>query len=163
MTVSAALPMLSAMEWSVAGLPLHPLVVHAAVVFTPLAALAALAYVFLGRYRDLLRWPTLVLAVVAVLSVWAAYFTGVNFFESDHFANFSGEALDKIKTHQNYANTLRWIATAFGIVTVAATWFYHDRTGTVRTVLGALIVISAVATLVWVALTGDAGARAVWG
>jgi len=26
-TVSAALPMLSAMEWSVAGLPLHPLVV----------------------------------------------------------------------------------------------------------------------------------------
>ena len=149
MTVSAGLPLISAMEWSIAGLPLHPLVVHAAVVFTPLAALAALAYVFLGRYRDLLRWPTLVLA-------------GVNFFDSDHFANFSGEALDKIETHENYANTLRWIASAFGIVTVAATYFYHDRTGTVRTVLGALIAISAVATLVWVALTGDAGARAVW-
>ena len=103
MTVSAGLPLISAMEWSIAGLPLHPLVVHAAVVFTPLAALAALAYVFLGRYRDLLRWPTLVLAVVAVLSVWAAYFTGVNFFSSDHFANFSGEVLDRIKTHETYA------------------------------------------------------------
>ena len=155
--------MFSAMEWSIAGLPLHPLVVHATVVFTPLAALAALAYVFLGRYRDLLRWPTLVLAVVSVLSVWAAYFTGVDFFASDRFANFSGEALHNIETHQGYANTLRWIASAFGVVTIAATYFYHDRTGTIRTVLGALIAISAVATLVWVALTGDAGARAVWG
>ena len=69
MTVSAGLPMVSAMEWSIAGLPLHPLVVHATVVFTPLAALAALAYVFLGRYRDLLRWPTLVLAVAILLDV----------------------------------------------------------------------------------------------
>ena len=163
MTVSAGLPMFSAMEWSIAGLPLHPLVVHATVVFTPLAALAALAYVFLGRYRDLLRWPTLVLAVVSVLSVWAAYLTGVDFFDSDRFANFSGEALHNIETHQGYANTLRWIASAFGVVTIAATYFYHDRTGTIRTVLGALIAISAVATLVWVALTGDAGARAVWG
>lgn len=163
MTVSAGLPMFSAMEWSIAGLPLHPLVVHATVVFTPLAALAALAYVFLGRYRDLLRWPTLVLALVSVLSVWAAYFTGVDFFDSDRFANFSGEALHNIETHQGYANTLRWIASAFGVVTIAATYFYHDRTGTIRTVLGALIAISAVATLVWVALTGDAGARAVWG
>ena len=47
-------------------------------------------------------------------------------------------------------------------MTVAATYSYHDRTGTTRTVLGALVAISAVATLVWVALTGDAGARAVW-
>ena len=160
MTVSAGLPMLSAMEWSVAGLPLHPLVVHAAVVFTPLAALAALAYVFLGRYRDLLRWPTLVLAVGAI---WAAYLTGQNFFDSERFANFSGEALESIETHEDYAKTLRWIASGFGIVTLATAYYFHERTGTIRTVLGALVVISAVAMLVWVGLTGDAGSRAVWG
>jgi len=30
-------------------------------------------------------------------------------------------------------------------------------------VLNVLVVVGAVLTLVWVALTGDAGARAVWG
>ena len=114
MTVSAGLPLIPAMEWTIAGLPLHPLVVHAAVVFTPLAALAALAYVFLGRYRDLLRWPTMVLAVVAVVSIWAAYLTGQNFFASAHFQNFSGAILEQIQKHQSYARTLRWIATGFG-------------------------------------------------
>jgi len=38
--------------WEFNGLPLHVLVVHAAVVFGPLAALSALAYVGLPKYRD---------------------------------------------------------------------------------------------------------------
>ena len=41
------------------GLPLHVLIVHAAVVFGPLAALSALAYVGLPSWRDRLRWVTL--------------------------------------------------------------------------------------------------------
>ena len=44
------------------GLPLHPLVVHAAVIFGPLAAVAALAFL-VPRWRDRLRWPMVVLAV----------------------------------------------------------------------------------------------------
>ena len=50
----------------------------------------------------------------------------------------------------------------FALVTVVATWQHH-RTGTLRTVLAVLVGVGAVATLVWIALTGDAGARAVWG
>jgi uncharacterized membrane protein len=160
-TVSAGPALIAALEWKITGLPLHPLVVHAAVVFTPLASLSALAYVALGRYREQLRWPTLVLAVVAFGSIWAAYLTGNNFFASPHFDNFSGELLDRIEKHQSYARTLRWIATGFAIVTVAATYL-HDRQGTRKNVLGGLVVVLAVLTLVWVALTGDAGARAVW-
>ena len=37
------------------GLPLHVLVVHAAVVFGPLAALSAIGYVALPSQRDRLR------------------------------------------------------------------------------------------------------------
>jgi hypothetical protein len=149
------------MSWSVAGLPLHVLVIHAAVVFGPLAAVSALAYVGLPRYRDLLRWPTLVLALIAFGAIWAAYFSGLNFFASDRFANVSGELKDNIETHKSYASTLRWIATAFGIVTVAATYL-HDREGSRKVVLNALVAVSAIATLVWVVLTGDAGSRSVW-
>jgi hypothetical protein len=150
------------MSWEFAGLPLHILVIHAAVVFGPLAALSAIAYVALPRYRDLLRWPTLALVVIAVGAIWAAYLSGQNFFASDRFANVSGELQDNIETHQSYAKTLRWIATGFGIVAVAATYL-HDREGTRKMVLGALTVVGAVATLVWVGLTGDAGSRSVWG
>ena len=45
------------------GIPLHPLVVHAAVVFTPLAALSALGFALVERWRGYLRWPTLVAAM----------------------------------------------------------------------------------------------------
>src|SRR3954447_6316464 len=149
------------MYWTVAGLPLHILVIHAAVVFTPLACLAAIGYVVLPKYRDMLRWPTLVLAVIAVGAVWTAYLTGNNFYASERFANVAGELKDHIQTHQSYAKTLRWIASGFGIVTVAATYL-HDRSGPGGRILGALVVVGAVATLVWVVLTGDAGSRSVW-
>ena len=147
---------------NIAGLPAHVLVIHAAVVFGPLAALGALTYVFLPRYRDLLRWPVLALTVIAVGAIWAAYLTGVNFFESDRFANFSGEARERIETHEEYAETLRWIATVFGVATVVATYAFHAKPGTARNLLAGLVAVSAVATLVWVILTGDAGSRAVW-
>jgi uncharacterized membrane protein len=149
------------MYWSVGGLPAHILIIHAAVVFGPLAAVSALAYAGLPKYHDTLRWPTLVLAVIAFLAIWAAYLSGSNFFADARFDNFSGEILEKIEKHEDYASTLRWIGTGFGIVTVAATYL-HDRAGTRRTVLNVLVAVLAVLTLVWVFLTGDAGSRAVW-
>jgi uncharacterized membrane protein YebE (DUF533 family) len=150
------------MSWEFAGLPLHILVIHAAVVFGPLAALGALAYVAVPRYRDLLRWPALVVVLIATGAIWTAYYTGNNFFASDRFANVSGELQDNIETHKGYASTLRWIASGFAIATVAATYL-HTRTGATRMALGALVAVGAVATLVWVVLTGDAGSRSVWG
>jgi hypothetical protein len=148
--------------WEINGLPLHPLIVHAAVVFGPLAALAALAYVGLPKHRDTLRWVALVTVVLGFLSIWAAYLSGNNFYSGGHFDTFSQKIQDRIATHQGYARTLRWITTGFTAVTVLATWL-HSRTGPARTVLGLLVVVGAVLTLVWVALTGEAGARAVWG
>ena len=58
-------------------MPVHPLVVHAAVVLVPLAALSVLAFV-VPRWRAAARWPALVLSVVAALAVQAATFTGEN-------------------------------------------------------------------------------------
>jgi hypothetical protein len=148
--------------WEINGLPLHPLVVHAAVVLGPLAALAALAYVGWPRQRDLLRWVALVAVLLATATIWAAYLTGNNFFTHGDFNHFSQKIQDRIHTHQSYARTLRWITSGFALVTVLATGL-HDRTGTTRLVLGLLVAIGAVLTMIWVVLTGEAGARAVWG
>lgn len=147
--------------WEINGVPIHPLVVHAAVVFGPLAALSAIAYSVWGARRDQLRWVTLVLVVIAFLSIWAAFFSGNNFYASDRFANFRGDAKDRIEHHKSLAYTLRWITTGFFLVTVLAVW-QHAKEGGVRYALSGLVVVGAVLTLVWVALTGDAGAKAVW-
>jgi len=139
------------------GLPLHPLVVHAAVVFGPLAALAALAYA-VPRWRDRMRWPMLVLALVATGSILAAYFSGDSFLESREALR----QLPAVQTHEERAEMLLKVILAFGVIAVVTAWL-HDRRGAVRGLLTGLLVVSAVGVFVYTVLTGDAGARAVWG
>lgn len=140
------------------GLPLHPLVVHAAVVFGPLAAVAALLHVAVPRWRERLRWPMVGLAVVAVGAIVAAYLTGTSFLDSK--PELAGSAA--VEKHQNCAQQLLWVTIAFGVVALLDGWL-ADRRGATRVVLDVLLAVAAVALLVWVVLTGDAGARAVWG
>ena len=143
------------------GLPLHPLVVHAAVVFGPLAALAAILYAVVPRWRDRLRWPMLVLVLAATAAIWTAYYTGINFRGTKDFFNQPPVAA-KIDKHAHYARILRWVTTGLAVVAVVAVWL-HAREGATRTVLSAALVVAGVATLAYVVLTGDAGARSVWG
>ena len=138
--------------WEINGLPLHPLVVHAAVVFGPLAALSGIAYAVWGARRDTLRWPTLVLTVIAFLSIWAAYLTGDNFLENaPQFQKISGEFAEKIEHHEELADVLRWMTTGFFVVTVVAVW-QHAKDGAARYALSGLVVVTAVLTLVWTCL-----------
>ena len=139
------------------GLPVHALVVHAAVVFGPLAALTAAAYAAVPRWQGRLRLPMLVLAVVATLSVVAAYLSGDNFLENNP------ELAQKpfVETHEERAELLLKLVLAFGPVAVAA-YLLHPRHGAARTVVRVLLGLVALAVLVQVVLVGDAGARAVW-
>ena len=140
------------------GLPLHPLVVHAAVVFGPLGAFGALLYVVLPSWRDRLRWPMVALALLATGAIVVAYFTGNSFLNSRPDL----KQLPAVDTHRARATRLFWVTLGFGVVALAAGWF-HTRTGAVRIVLDVLLGVAALAVLVLVTLTGDAGARAVWG
>jgi hypothetical protein len=104
----------------------------------------------------------LALVVIGLGSIWAAYFSGVNYFKSDHFASVSGDLQDKIKHHEGLAGVLRWIMTGFALVTVLAVW-QHARQGAARYVLSALVLAGAVLTIIWTVMTGDAGSQAVYG
>ena len=140
------------------GLPLHPLVVHAAVVFGPLAAIATLAHVVLPAWRDRLRWPMLVLALMGTGAIAAAYFTGMNFFNS---RPPELQQLELLQTHRTRAIRLFWVTLGFGVLAVLAAWL-HNRTGAVRLVLNILLGLAALAVLALAVLAGDAGSRAVW-
>jgi hypothetical protein len=147
--------------WEFNGLPLHPLVVHAAVIFGPLAALASLAYVGLPKHRDRLRWVMAALAAVALACIVTAYLSGNNFKDSKDFFS-EGRIGDRVDTHATWARRLLWTTVPFAGVAFVAAWL-HTHTGAVRVALNLLLGIAALAVLVLVALTGDAGARAVWG
>ncbi|WP_141013952.1 DUF2231 domain-containing protein [Nocardioides sambongensis] len=144
------------------GLPLHPLAVHGAVVLAPLAALLALAYL-VPRWRDRLRWPMVVGALLAVASVLLAYFSGDSFREANDFFNAADSPVTaKIDDHEQLGGLLLWVTLGFG-VSALLNGVLHPRVAWARWLLGLLLLVDAVAVLVLVVMTGDSGARAVWG
>jgi hypothetical protein len=154
----------------IGGLPLHVLVNHAAVVFTPLAVLAALVFAAAPQYRYLTRWPTAVLAVAALGSVWVARISG------NALVSQRPELAQLVRSHQSRGNTLSLLMILFTVVVGVAVWGLGGRSGFISgvgdratrvgildKVLPALLIVASLLVLVWVFLTGDAGARAVWG
>jgi uncharacterized membrane protein len=139
------------------GLPLHPLVVHAAVVLGPIAAVAALTFL-VPRWRGTLRWPLLVLAVLATGALVVAYFSGGDFLDSKPEL----EQVPAVETHEELGEQLLWVSLAFGAVAIVSAWV-NARSGGLRVLLDVGLAVAAVVLLVWVFRTGEAGARAVWG
>ena len=151
---------------SINGLPLHPLVVHAAVVFAPLAALAVVASV-VPSWRWAMRWPALVSAALAAGSVQLAAMTG------DSLKHQVGRSA-LIETHEMWAGRLQVATWVLAALTLVAFWSLphvtrvaggrdkSTRVGVLERPLKVLLPLAAVAVLVLVVLTGDAGARAVW-
>jgi hypothetical protein len=149
------------------GIPLHPLVVHAAVVFTPLAALSALGFAVVARWRSYLRWPTAALVVIAAVVDYTAKVTGQNLFNKLQAQGFHNKWLT---LHQHRANILVWIVLALAVVGLLATLTVPAGAAAARVSTQPVVVLAlrvavvglAVAALVYVYLTGDAGARSLW-
>ena len=162
---ASSLNTLSAME--INGVPLHPLVVHAVVVFVPLAALAAIA-MSLPRWRWLARWPALLLTLGATAATYVAKLTGSQLMKARKLGS------PQIETHLEWGGRLMIAMWIFAGLVVVAFWAWphvtslsagQDREGRVAVLekpLMVLLPVAAVVALVLVVITGDAGARAVW-
>lgn len=157
-------------------MPAHPLIVHAAVVFTPLAVIAVVLFAVVRRWRYLTRWPAVVLAAISFVVVWIAKITGDDLRES----NFGELPHDnpiwrRLDDHQAYADVLGIVAFALLLLVGFGAWLLGGPSGFtsgrgakpigpryIELALPlALVVVAAVAG-VYVYLTGDAGAHAVW-
>ena len=152
---------MSVMFESFNGLPMHPLVVHAAVVLIPLTCLGTILIAVRRSWRRTLGWWVVGLAFV---SVGAAF-----------VAKESGEALAKVignpVEHAQLGNTLPIIAGVMFLATTALVvgdrWLDadsagHDRQPVLVTVLAVIAVIVAVGATVQTVRVGDSGAKAVW-
>lgn len=148
----------------IAGLPLHPLLVHAAVVLTPLTALAvALAAVWPAARRRLGYAPPVAALLVAGL-VFLTVLAG------EELADTVGET-PAIERHEALGEMLIPWTLALLVAAIAVTVSDRmlprlRRTGAaaraVAVIVPALAVVAAVGTIIVTVLTGDAGARAVW-
>ena len=149
------------------GVPVHPLVVHAVVVLGPLAALAGLLYAFVPRWRWLLRWPLVALAVVTAIAAVVAAQAG------EALLDLRPELEPLVEEHEERGEMLRTVAVAYAVVALVAAWALGGASalasgrGARETRFGipvaAILAVGAVALLVLLFLAGDSGSRAVWG
>ena len=90
-------------------MPLHPLVVHAVVVLGPLAAVTGLVYAAVPKWRWLLRWPLVVLAVVAAGASVLAAQSGESLLES------RPELAPIVEEHEESGELMRNVALGYAV------------------------------------------------
>jgi uncharacterized membrane protein len=154
------------------GLPMHPLVVHFVVVFIPLLALAAVVYTLVPRVRARVGWAAALLALAGPAAAFVARESGQELERRLIAANYSQEILDKVNDHQANGDMTFWFSLGLGggtLLLVLVTNGLTSGRGTaggvpvwLTWVLGAAVIVLAGVTGVYVYLTGDSGADAVW-
>lgn len=151
------------------GLPLHPLLVHAAVVLIPATAGAVILAAVLPRFRAWLSWGLPALGVASgVVGVVTAHFgeelsatMQISEQLDDHMA--WGTRAEVGSWVLGLAAVLAWVVTSPGVrarfgervAVLDARWL--------RITVLVLACLLAVAAVVAIFLAGDSGARSVWG
>lgn len=137
---------------TVAGLPVHPLVVHFAVVVLPISAIALMAMIYTPKLKNKYSF----ISVMGVIFGSAAVL----------ISKQSGEALSERVglpiEHSDYGTYLTiaaFILMALSIIWYRTSWGRRSR---VVTPLGHVTVIAGIAVLGLTFLTGHSGAKAVW-
>ena len=143
---------------AIAGLPLHPLVVHFAVVLLPLAALGLILLVAVPKWADRYVWLTMGGLIVGAVAAFVA--------------KESGEALaarvGDPGSHASWGDLLPWLAVA--LLVLAGAWFLlHHRARRTQsgrsgaaTVVGFLAAVTALVVTGATVVVGHTGAQAAW-
>lgn len=154
------------MSYSIAGLPLHPLLVHATVMIVPVAALSVLLAAVWPRFR---RWAGILPFGLAVAGLIL-----------DPLSTSSGESLEHqigesalIEKHSDLADgLLPWLIALVVVAAALYAWHWrqnHSKTSEpaisrpwVPVAISMLAVVAALGTSVQVVLIGHSGAKAAW-
>ncbi|HNF06365.1 MAG TPA: hypothetical protein PL146_13345 [Mycobacterium sp.] len=137
------------------GLPLHPLVVHAAVVLIPLTGLLALFMVLVPRFSYRFGPLVVVLGWLAAGSAWLGKETG----------EILRQKVEEVSSAHVEAGDLLPVFAGVQAVLVTLLWLADRRGG--RGVLGIMVALFTLLVVVaagyWTYRTGETGAQNVWG
>lgn len=138
--------------FSLGGLPIHPLIVHFAVVILPLAAATLIASIYSSRVRE----------KFAVITLWAIGVGAV----AVYIAKESGEALAEEfgnpEKHADYGSLL--FSASIALIVFSTNWYGTRKNPEkkIHKLLGHLAALVALAVIALTVLTGHSGAAAVW-
>lgn len=144
---------------TIAGLPVHPLVLHLFVVLGPLTAVAALVVAFVPRWRPIMTWP---LSIAAALTAVSAFVTK----ESGEALEHRVEETALVERHAELGDVAGALGVAFAVLTllvVLVVWRRQTLPVWLQSVGAVLVGLTAVALIVVIVLTGHSGAVSVWG
>jgi hypothetical protein len=144
------------------GLPAHPLIIHAAVVLTPLLAGLAIVYALAPRTRGALAWAVVLLSITAPAAVFAAKESGEAFVRR-LFAD--GQIPPPVTEHESFATPLLLATAGLGLASLLLVYAARtERFGKVAvTALSGVAVVLALVVGFYVLRAGHTGAVAVWG
>lgn len=140
---------------TIAGIPLHPLVVHAVIVLLPLACLGAVLVAFKASWNRKYGWLVLACSFVAMGSAFVAKESG------ERLASRVGWPEDHIEWGEKIP------IAALGLFVVLAVLWWLDRQDaerrtTLAKIVAALVILAAAGNLALAVLAGHSGAEAVW-
>lgn len=157
------------------GVPAHPLMIHAAVVFVPLLAVMTIAYAFAPFLRPHIRVVLGLLALATPGAALLAKLSGDAFFRRmQSRGTVTAEFIPTIQAHQRLGTLTLYATIGLAVVTLALVYYVGPRLAAARTgggtepsrvvtlVLGALSLVAAGISVYYVFRTGDSGAKAVW-
>jgi uncharacterized membrane protein len=138
---------------TVAGLPVHPLVIHFAIVLVPLAAVGLIVAVLNSSFR---RRFALALAVLLSVTVPLAF-----------VAKESGEALaERVGITENHESLGEVFPLWVSVLAVAAVVWYliarRDGLNAIRKIAGGVLIALSVGVTALTFLVGHSGSEATW-
>lgn len=143
-------------------LPVHALVVHAAVIFVPASALLALAFLR-PSWRMALRWWIVAATAIATVTVYVARESGERLKTAlgDQIeGNITGKVVDH---HEELANQLQvWLLVMLAVVIVVALVLPRLGNPLAGGAMAIVVAALAVVVIVMVARVGDEGSKARW-
>jgi uncharacterized membrane protein len=147
------------------GLPVHALVLHAAVVFVPLLALGAIVYAVVPRWRPRIGWAVGILAVITPITCFVTKESGEKLYDRVVGQGMRGKALTLLNQHMSFGTHTFWWVLALSVVTLVMlvlTWGPR-RLPMIASAAGSVVmVVLAVIAGYYVYRTGDSGATVVW-
>jgi uncharacterized membrane protein len=149
----------------VGGLPVHALILHAAVVFVPLLALGAIVYGVVPRWRPRIGWAVLLLSIITPIICFVTRQSGQKLY-ARVFPRSSPVGRTMLNNHMHYGLTTFWWVLALGIVTLVTVLLTTRRATLPRVAdmgLAVVMIVLAVISGYYVYKTGDSGAHVVWG
>lgn len=146
------------MPETIAGLPLHPLVVHAAVILVPLTALGAILMALFPRFSRRFGVLVVIVGIIGAVSAWIARVSGGTLATS----------VPVTAEHSEWGHRMPLAAAALAVLTIVFWLFDRGIPGNRRRpwwliVLGVVLVVVSLVAVYFTIVTGHSGAESVWG